>query len=56
VVGYLGISMMERLVVPQILVIDRSGVVRAQSEPTGSAELQDGAKLRELISPMLGKR
>jgi peroxiredoxin len=56
VMGYLGLSVMERFVVPQILIIDRKGVVRAQSEPMGSPELQDEGQLRSLLKPLLGAR
>ena len=53
VLGYLGASVMERFVVPQIMVIDRHGVVRAQSELLGSAELQDESYLRSLLGGLL---
>src|SRR6185503_7578268 len=36
--GYLGISVMDRLSVPQVMIIDKKGVVRAQSEPSGTPE------------------
>jgi peroxiredoxin len=53
VLGYLNISTMERFVVPQIVVIDRKGVIRAQSLPQGDANLQDEAYLRKLIEGLL---
>jgi peroxiredoxin len=53
VLGYLGASVMERFVVPQIMVVDRHGVVRAQSELTGSAELQDESYLRSFLGGLL---
>ena len=53
--NYLGISVMERFVVPQILIIDRKGTVRAQSEPMGSPELQDEGQLRSLLGSLLAK-
>ena len=53
VLGYLGISVMERLMVPQIMIIDRRGQVRAQSAAQGSPELQDEANLRKIIDELL---
>jgi thiol-disulfide isomerase/thioredoxin len=56
VMGYLGISAMERFVVPQVAVIDRKGVVVAQTEanPTNpKPPLQDEAYLRTLIDKLL---
>lgn len=53
VLAYLGISVMDRLTVPQILIIDRQGQVRAQSAPAGSPELQDEASLRRKIGDLL---
>jgi len=50
---YLGISVMQRLAVPQILVIDRKGMVRAQSAPLGTAELQDETYMRAFLSGLL---
>src|SRR5258708_4603991 len=51
--SYLGISVMERWAVPQIVVIDRKGVIRQQSEPMPSGSLQDEAKLRALVESLL---
>ncbi len=56
VLGYLGVSIMDRFVVPQILVIDRNGMVRAQSEASGTAELQDESYMRLLIEKLLAER
>jgi peroxiredoxin len=53
VLGYLRISVMERFVVPQIVVIDRRGMIRAQSQALGSAELQDETYLRLLLDGLL---
>jgi peroxiredoxin len=50
---YLGISVMQRLAVPQIFVVDRKGIVRAQSEPLGTAELQDETYMRAFLSGLL---
>ena len=54
VLVYLGISPMERFVVPQIVLIDRKGVIRQQSPPLGDANLQDDKFLRVKIEELLG--
>jgi peroxiredoxin len=51
--SYLGLSVMDRYVVPQVAVIDRKGMIRAQSEATGTPNLQDEAYLRVLIDSLL---
>lgn len=53
VMGYLQISTMERFVVPQIVLIDRKGQIRAQSPPLGDPKLQDEANLRVQIDALL---
>lgn len=56
VLSYLGLSMMDqRWVVPQIAVIDRKGMIRAQSEPTGTPDLQTEDFLRKLIVKLLAE-
>jgi peroxiredoxin len=50
---YLGRANAERFQVPQIVVIDRAGVVRAQSRPVGEADLEDESYLRNLIDELL---
>jgi peroxiredoxin len=50
---YLGRSMMERLMVPQIVVIDRQGVIRAQSGSNGDPLLENEVYLRTLIGSLL---
>jgi peroxiredoxin len=47
--SYLGRSVMERLMVPQIVVIDRHGVIRAQSD----RNLEEEGYLRTLIEKLL---
>ena len=54
--SYLGISVMEYWVYPQVVVIDRHGMIRAQSEAKGTAELQDAISLRPLIEKLLKER
>jgi peroxiredoxin len=54
VLEYLGVSVMDqRLTVPQVVVIDRSGRVRAQTDVTGTRELVDESYLRGLIGRLL---
>jgi peroxiredoxin len=50
---YLGRAATERFQVPQLVVIDRAGVIRAQSRPTGEAELTDETHLRNLVRELL---
>ena len=51
---YLGISPIERFVVPQVVLIDRRGVIRQQTPPLGDANLQDEKFLRVKIEELLG--
>lgn len=53
VMSYLSLSAMERFVVPQIVLIDKKGVIRAQSPPLGDPKLQDEANLRTQIEALL---
>lgn len=53
VLSYLGLSLMDRYVVPQIVVIDRKGMIRAQSAPLGDESLQNETTLRKLIDGLL---
>lgn len=53
VLGFLGISVMERYVVPMIMIVDRRGTIRAQSEFSGSAELQNPAYLTAFLNGLL---
>jgi peroxiredoxin len=56
VLDFLGISVMERYVYPQIVLIDRKGMIRAQSDPKGTPELQDLTGLRPKIEALLKER
>lgn len=56
VVSYLGISVMERYVYPQVVLIDRKGMIRAQSEAKGTPELQEIVGLRPQIENLLRER
>jgi peroxiredoxin len=53
VVSYLGLSVMDRWVVPQVAVIDKKGMIVAQSEATGTPALQDEGYMRTLIDKLL---
>jgi len=55
VLSYLGISELERIGVPQIVVIDRKGVIREQSPSTGGGPLGDPAHLKPLIETLLAE-
>jgi peroxiredoxin len=50
---YLGRAIMVRFQVPQVVVIDRAGVIRAQSRPSGEANLTDETYLRNLVRELL---
>lgn len=49
---FLGLARGARLGTPQVVAIDRSGMIRAQSERLGSAILQTHDYLRELLKAM----
>jgi len=51
--AYLGRTPVERLMVPQIVIIDRQGVIRAQSGPKGDPNPDDEARLRAVIQGLL---
>ena len=53
VLAYLGFSLMDRYVVPQIVVIDRKGMIRAQSPRMGNENLTSEGPLRPLINGLL---
>jgi len=53
VMSYLGLSDVERWVVPQVVIIDRKGVIRAQSASQGTADLQTEAYLRKYLGELL---
>jgi peroxiredoxin len=53
VISYLGISVMDRWVVPQVAIIDKKGNIVAQSEPTGTPALQDEGYLRNLLDKLV---
>ena len=53
--GFMGFSVMDRPLVPQVAVIDKKGMIRAQSPPGGDTNLQDMAFLRNLINNLLSE-
>jgi peroxiredoxin len=55
VLSYLGISEIESWVVPQVAIIDRKGVIRAQSASRGTTELQTETYLRKYLGELLGE-
>ena len=50
---YLGRAPIVRIQVPQVVVIDRAGAIRAQSRPSGETNLTDESYLRNLIRELL---
>lgn len=54
VMNYLELSDAMRWVVPQIVLIDRKGMIVAQSAPTGTEELQTENTLRKRIVDLMG--
>jgi hypothetical protein len=53
---YLARTINERFQVPQLVVIDRAGVIRAQSRPVGEMNLTDEAYLRNLVRTLLDEQ
>jgi thiol-disulfide isomerase/thioredoxin len=53
VIGFLGYSIMERLTVPQVVIIDKKGIIRAQSDPLGTEELSSEPYLRKFIGDLV---
>jgi thiol-disulfide isomerase/thioredoxin len=51
--SYLGRVAVERFQVPQIVVVDRAGVIRAQSPAKGDSNLESEGPLRNLITSLL---
>ncbi|MGH9645537.1 MAG: redoxin domain-containing protein [Bryobacteraceae bacterium] len=55
VLSYLGISEVERIGVPEIVVIDRKGVIREQSPTEGGGPLTNEVHLRSVIESLLAE-
>jgi peroxiredoxin len=53
VIAFQGFTIMDRYTVPQIAIIDRKGMIRAQSGPMGDPLLQEETSLRRLLDSLL---
>jgi peroxiredoxin len=53
IMSYMGFSILDRPVTPLVVVIDRKGVIRAQTPAEGDSNLQNEPKLRALIESLL---
>jgi len=53
VLTFMGISPMERYVVPQIVWIDKKGVIREQTPPLGDEKMLQESHWREMIETLL---
>jgi peroxiredoxin len=51
--AYLQIPVVERWVVPQVVLIDKKGVIQKQTPPQGDEKLQEEGSLRTAIQAML---
>ena len=55
VLGYLGISVMERYGAPQLVVIDKEGIVRAQTKAMPGQNLRNETYLKNLLIRLLAE-
>lgn len=53
VIAYLGHSVTARLLVPQVMIVDKKGMVRYQSSLDASEHLHDPVKLKQIITDLL---
>jgi peroxiredoxin len=53
---YMGFSEMDLWVVPQVVVIDRKGMVRAQTPVKGDPHLQSETDMRDLLTKLLAEK
>lgn len=53
---YMGFSEMDLWVVPQVVVIDRKGMIRAQSPVKGDPNLQSETYMRDLLTKLLAEK
>ncbi|HWC96174.1 MAG TPA: TlpA disulfide reductase family protein [Candidatus Sulfopaludibacter sp.] len=53
VVSYLGLSVLDRWVVPQVAILDKKGNIVAQTAATGTPELQDETYLRNFLDKLV---
>jgi len=52
--SFLGHSVLERNMVPQVMIIDKQGIIQAESPAGGDPELQQEANVRTWIEKLLG--
>ncbi len=52
--NFLGHSVLERNMVPQVMIIDRQGVIQAESDASGTPALQQEDNVRVWIEKLLG--
>jgi|SRR5579864_379054 len=55
VLSFQSFSVMDRPSVPQVAVIDKKGMIRAQTPPPGDVNLQDEGYLRDLLTKLAGE-
>jgi peroxiredoxin len=55
VLGFLGLTSTTRLMVPQVAIVDRKGMIRFQSSPDGNENLHGESSLREKIQMLLAE-
>jgi thiol-disulfide isomerase/thioredoxin len=53
VISYLGLSVLDRWVVPQVAILDKQGNIVAQSAAGGTPELQEQAYLRNFLDKLV---
>lgn len=53
-ISFLGFSLVDRFNVPQIMIIDRKGMIQTQTAPMSDGLLQQEANLRTWIEKLLG--
>ncbi len=55
VIPYLGHSLTARLMVPQVIIVDKKGVIRYQSSLDGSEHLHEPARLKQIVTELLAE-
>lgn len=55
VISYLGYSVTARLMVPQVIIVDKKGMIRYQSSMDGSDHLHEPARLRQIVTELLAE-
>jgi peroxiredoxin len=53
-ISFLGFSVLDRFNVPQVMIIDRKGIIQAQSLPMSDGSLQQEANVRVWLEKLLG--